>query len=103
MNHPPRTNKQNDSIHLFFDLLAKALNDGGYGVKETLRHDIDIPWTPELIKLLIWKKVQKAMFDKKSTTQLDTSEVSQVYETINKHLAETIGVSVPFPSNERNM
>ncbi len=100
MNHPPRTPKQNNSVHLYFDLLAQELNNAGYGVKKTLRHDIDIPWTPELIKLLMWKKVQEAMFSKKSTTQLDTSEISQVYEVINKHLAETVGISVPFPSIE---
>ena len=101
--HPPRTPIQNDDMHLYFDQLAEALRDCGYGVKETLRHDIDIPWTGELVKILMWKKIQLAMFGKKSTTKLDTAEVSQVYEVINKHLAETVHVSIPFPSKEELM
>jgi len=95
-----RTLKQNDAIHKYFDLLAEALSDAGFDVRKTLRHDIDIPWDGELIKKLIWKTVQETMTDKKSTSKLDTKEVSEIYEVINRHTASKFGVSVPFPSRE---
>ena len=94
-----RTIKQNKSIHLYFKLLAYELNEAGFDVMKTMSHDIAIPWNEHLIKELIWKKVQRVMTDKRSTTKLDTSEVSKVYEVINRHLAETTGVSVPFPDS----
>ena len=92
-----RTKPQNRSIHLYFKLLAYELNDAGFDVMKTLSHDIEIPWNEHLIKELIWRKVQKTMTDKRSTTKLNTKEISEIYEVINRHLASTLGVSVPFP------
>ena len=98
---PVRTLTQNAAIHKYFSMLAESLNNAGYDVHKTMRHDVAIPWTDTLIKELIWRKVQSAMFDVESTTKLDTSQVSAVYETINRHIASTFGVSVIFPSKER--
>jgi len=92
-----RTALQNRSIHMYFKLLAYELNEAGFDVMKTMRHDVPIPWNEHLIKELIWRKVQKVMTDKRSTTKLDTGEISQIYETINRLLAQTTGVSVPFP------
>ena len=97
---PVRTLTQNKAIHKYFVMLAESLNNAGLDVKKTMRHDVDIPWTPELIKELIWRGVQEAMFDIKSTTKLDTEQVSKVYETINRHTSSTMGVSVVFPSKD---
>jgi len=98
---PVRTLTQNAAIHKYFSMLAESLNNAGLDVKKTLRHDFDIPWSESLVKELIWKGVQKAMFDIDSTTKLDTAQVSQVYEVINRHIGSTHGVSVIFPSNEK--
>ena len=62
-----RTEKQNAALHLYFQKLSDMLNDSGYSVMKTLRHDAEIDWTPTLIKELMWRKIQKAMYDKKST------------------------------------
>jgi len=94
-----RTALQNRSIHMYFKLLAYELNEAGFDVMKTMSHDIEIPWNEHLVKELIWRKVQKVMTDKRSTTRLDTSEISQIYEVINKHIAQTTGVHVPFPDN----
>lgn len=93
-----RSDPQNKALHLFCRLLAGALNDAGFSVIKTMKVDAEIPWTPSLIKELIWRPVQVAMFNKKSTTSLNKMEISDVYETINRHIAERHGVSVPFPS-----
>ena len=94
-----RTISQNSACHLYFSMLADELNKKGLDVKQTLRHDFEIPWSPELVKNLIWRQVQEAMTDKHSTTKLDTDEVSKIYDTINRHLINITNgeVSVPFP------
>lgn len=98
---PVRTLTQNKAIHVYFDLLAASLNNAGYDVRKAMRHDVPIPWTRSLIKELIWRKVQKAMFDVESTTKLDTSQISEVYEVINRYTAESFCVSVAFPEKDR--
>ncbi len=94
-----RTLTQNSACHLYFSMLSEGLNNAGFDIKKTLRKDFEIPWSPELVKSLIWKQVQEAMTDKKSTTQLSTKEVGEVYEVVSRHIAQTTGVSVAFPDN----
>lgn len=92
-----RTSAQNRSIHLFCKMLSDALNNAGLDISKTMKEDAAIPWSETLVKELIWRKVQLAMFDTDSTTKLDTKQVSEVYEVVNRHLASTHGVSVSFP------
>lgn len=94
------TDQQRKALHLFCELLAQALNDAGYTVQKTLRHDVEIPWSKTLVKELLWRPVQEAMTDKHSTTELDRMEPSQIYEVLNLHLGEKLGIHVPFPSEE---
>ena len=98
---PVRTLTQNKAIHKYFSMLAESLNNAGLDVKKTMRQDIDIPWTETLVKELIWRGIQEAMFDVKSTAKLDTSQVSEIYEVINRHISSTFGVSVIFPSKDK--
>jgi len=98
---PVRTITQNKAIHKYFDMLADSLNNAGYDVRKAMRHDVPIPWTQNLIKELIWRKVQKAMFDIESTAKLDTGQISEVYEVINRYTAESFCVSVDFPEKDR--
>ena len=95
-----RTSLQNRSLHLWFQQLADALNAAGWNVQKTLRHDVEIPWNAALIKELIYRPVMTAMTGKESTTNLDTIEPSQVYEVLNLHLGEKLGVHVEWPSEE---
>ena len=95
-----RTPTQNKSLHKFFELLADSLNDAGWNVQKTLRHDVEIPWNPALVKELIWRPVQEAMTNKHSTTKLDRLEPSQIYEVLNLHLGEKLGIHVPWPCEE---
>lgn len=98
---PVRTLTQNKAIHKYFDMLADSLNNAGYDVRKAMRHDVPIPWTQSLVKELIWRKVQSAMFDVNSTAKLDTSQICEVYEVINRYTAESFCVSVAFPEKER--
>lgn len=95
-----RTTQQNKSLHLYFEFLATELNNAGYDVLKTLRHDISIDWNATLIKELIWRKVQLASYKKKSTADLTSGELQVLWETINRHIGEKFGIHVPFPSLE---
>ena len=98
-----RTLTQNNAIHKYFELLANDLNDAGLSMQKVLKPNVDIDWTPEMIKTYLWKPIQEAMFQKKSTTELTTKEVGQVYETLNRHLGSKIEIHTPFPTNEPEM
>ena len=94
-----RTNSQNKAIHKYLELLSDALNDAGFDVKQVIR--VDIPWTPEMAKELIWRPVQKLHLGKESTTQLTTTQVDKIYEIINRAIGERVRIYVPFPSKEQ--
>ena len=100
---PKRTLVQNASLHLYFRLLAEELNNAGLDMKKTLKQDADIPWSDDRIKEFLWKPIQYAQLGKKSTTELTTSEVDKVYETLNRHLGEKLGIFVKFPTNEPDL
>lgn len=93
-----RTNRQSRALHKYFELLANDLNDAGYDLKRTLRNDVEIPWTPVLVKELIFRKVMIAMYDKQSTTKLTTKELISVSDTIARHLSSKLGIGTDFPS-----
>ena len=97
----PRTEKQNRSLYLWFKQVADGLNDAGATPQQIFSKPVEQFWTPELIKEM-WKKAQKAMFNKKSTTQLfKTGEIDKIYDVFNKVLAERAEVQCPpFPNKE---
>jgi hypothetical protein len=94
-----RTNTQNRAIHLFFKLLANALNEHGeyyhyFNFKGEL---VEIPWDGEMVKTYIWKPLQKEITDKKSTAHLTTKEIDPIYSVIHKHYSQE-GIELFFPS-----
>ena len=95
-----RTNKQNNSLHLYCYLLATALNNAGLDVRKVLKPEIAIPWTTNGVKNLLWRPVQIARLEKKSTTELTTAEVNIIYNILNLHLSEKFGIHEAFPSKE---
>jgi len=98
-----RTGQQNKALHKYFATVATTLNDAGYDVVHTLRHDAEVPWNPILVKDMLWRPLQVAMVQKTSTAALDTSEIDKVYSVLNKHLGEKLAIHVPFPSDEPPM
>src|SRR3990167_702775 len=98
--YPIRTNQQNKAMHVLFKLLADELNDHGLDMRKTLKPEIDIPWTGATVKEFLWRPIQTAQLNKKSTTGLTTVEIDKVFDTINKHIGERFGLHIPFPSIE---
>ena len=79
-------------------MVANALNNAGLDIKKTLI--VDVSWSSHTVKEIMWKGIQKVLLNKTSTTKLTKSEVTKVYETLNRMLAERYGVYVEFPSKE---
>lgn len=101
--YPKRTNQQNKALHVLFQLLSNTLNEAGLDMRATLKPDINIPWSGPSVKEFLWRPVQTAQLQKKSTTELTTVEIDQVFDTINRHLGERFGLHIHFPSIEEIM
>ena len=95
-----RTMTQNRALHKYFSLLAETLNDAGLDQRKVLKPSIEIPWSPDSIKEMMWRPIQKSMVEKESTTELTTTELQAVFKVMDRHLLEKFGVDVPFPSDE---
>jgi len=95
-----RTKKQNDSLHLYFQQVADTLNDAGLDMRVVLKPDVEIPWSKESVKEHLWKPIQRIYLAKKSTTELETEDVNEVYRILDRHLAEKFGKLIDFPSVE---
>src|SRR3990167_10825815 len=92
------TKKQNDALHLYFEMIAQALNREGLDVRVVLQviaeKGVDMMWSKELVKELLWRNIQKKFTGKQSTTQLDSiGEITKIYDMLNKFLAQEFFIS----------
>lgn len=94
-----RTIIQNRALHLYFQLVADTLNDAGLDMRAVLKPEVEIPWSKDTVKNYLWRPIQEIQLRKKSTTELTTKEIDEIFETMNRHLAKH-GVHEPFPSIE---
>ena len=95
-----RTRTQNASMHLYWDLMAKNLNDGGFTVAQVLSKPLEISWTKELFGEIVWRSIQSAILGKRSTKKLERQECSQIFDEVNRAMIERTGVSAQWPSKE---
>ena len=96
-----RTHAQNNSLWLFYRLLAERLNDLGLDQRKLLKPSINIPWTEQAVHDYLWVPIQEAMTGKTSTTQLKKlGEIDQIHEVLCRELGEKHGVEyIPWPSD----
>jgi len=94
-----RTGQQNRGMHKFFSMLSETLNLAGLEMKLILKGDTQIWWTPDSVKEYLWRPIQKSMFGKESTTELDKQiEIDKIHEQLMHILGEKHGVEyIPFP------
>ena len=91
-----RTIKQNSSIHVYFEEVARELNNSGIDMRVLVKN-LQVSHTKESVKG-IWKAICEAKYGKKSTTELTSKEIDEVYDEFNRLLAEH-GIHIAFPSN----
>ncbi len=97
-----RTAQQNAALHLYFTLLAEELNGAGYNLKTVLENiRMDIPVTPVSVKENIWKPIMKQMLGKESTTEMNRTDITTIWEALNLAFGTRLGVQVDFPSQEQ--
>ena len=95
-----RTISQNAALHLYFRLVAEALNEAGLDMRAVLKPEVEIPWSPKTVKEYMWKPILKIQLQKRSTTEMTTTDIDKIYDTMNRHLGEKTGLFIPFPSAE---
>ena len=94
-----RTTAQNRSLHLYFSFIANELNELGIQYQYTgiSGKTFELRYTSDLVKEFIWRPIQVAMFKKKSTRTLTTSEMNEIIDVITNFFADR-GVVIEFPS-----
>jgi len=92
-----RSSLQNNSLHVYCRMLAKELNAAGLDMRAVIKQDIAIDWSEETVKENLWKPIQKALTKESSTSNVNTKDYVIIYETLNRHLSEKFGISVPWP------
>lgn len=95
-----RTILQNKSLHLYLNKVSELLISQGVDMRyvlEKMKTGFYFSPTMPVLKECVWKPIQKALTGKESTTKLDTKEVSEIYEHMNRFTAENFGIGVPFP------
>lgn len=93
-----RTLTQNAAMHKYFTLVSDELNNQGQTVDSVHSNPIEMEWTPMLVKDLLWRKIQLAKYPEiESTSKLQREQVSDVYETLSRFLAKTLGINIQFP------
>jgi len=96
-----RTPTQNNCIHEYCDRIAAALNNAGLErviTSPVLSEPLNVPWSKETVKSDIWHRVQTAMTGIESSRDLSTTQVSDIYDTIHRHLAQTFGLQIEWPT-----
>tara|TARA_R110002167_G_scaffold106599_6_gene273236 strand:+ start:1822 stop:2235 length:414 start_codon:yes stop_codon:yes gene_type:complete len=96
-----RSQLQNRSLHLYFTLIAYQLNDIGleFNYDGLNGQEFSLRYTPDLVKNFIWRPIQVALFDIKSTTKINTIQINEVIDVICKFFGDK-GIVIEFPSIE---
>ena len=94
-----RSNLQNRALYLFFRLISDELNNIGLTFSYTglKGSEMELRYTPDLVKSTIWKPIQKTLYNTHSTKELTTSQLNKISETIIKFFADK-GISLIFPN-----
>jgi hypothetical protein len=94
-----RTDTQHRALFKYLGDLANALNEAGVDQKMFIDHlkGWELPITKEFLHH-IWKLKQEKMFTTNSTKDLEVSQVSQVYDVVNKFVSQEFGIECAFPT-----
>lgn len=95
-----RTNRQNRALHLLMTQVAEDLNNSGLYMQMVMKHNAEIWWTPEMTKEYLLRPFIRAMYQKESTTELDTKQIGDAMNAMCDHLAKVTGRTFDIPSIE---
>lgn len=92
-----RTDSQNRALHKYCSELAVELQSAGIPL-EVFVHLIEADYTMEAVKE-VFRAFARAKFQKKSTADLTTKEIQEVYEEMSRHVSQ-FGIYMAWPSND---
>ena len=97
-----RSSLQNKALHKYFLIIVDALNELGMefqylGLKG---QTLSTRYTTTIVKNQFWRQIQIAMFDIESTKDINTKQMNEIIDVIDKFFAER-GVYVQFPDKEQ--
>lgn len=95
-----RTDLMNNCFHLWLDRLAEALNDSGQSMGDGVLIKLPIKYTKENLKEQVVRPYMKAVYGKKSTTELSITQMQAIYQELDQIIAERSSVHVEWPSEE---
>lgn len=90
-----RTSAQNRAIHKYCQMVADDMNAAGYDAQQVI--SLPIQLTGAIVKDQIFRPIMLALQEKESTTELETKDVNQVVENMQRALAQKFGITTPFP------
>ena len=94
-----RSDQQRKAIELYCKRVAEAMDEAGESVQTVFTMPVQI--TQENIKECMFKVVMHAMYpEKTSTTELDSDQVTKVYDNMQRLVADRYKINVEFPSIE---
>lgn len=102
-----RTNEQNKALHLWLHMKAQQCREAGVTAQMAFAETVELEMSDEMMKV-IWKTIQKALFNKKSTADLDKhGEIDEIYEHMNRFFAKEPfyldGIDFPHDEDKRKM
>ena len=95
-----RTWRQNNTLHLLFRRMAEALNDAGFEIPHPFKPDLEIPYSEESVKELLYKPIINMYFKVDRSTDLDTEQLSESMIILVDAVNRNTGVYVHIPTGE---
>lgn len=95
-----RTWRQNNTLHLLFRHMAQALNDAGFEIPHPFKPDLEIPYSEESVKELLYKPIITMYFKVERSTDLDTEQLSESMTILVDAVNRNTGVYVHIPTGE---
>jgi len=84
-------------------MLAAALNDAGFDVKDGELIKVPVLYTMENLKENVVHPMMHKLFPEvRSTKKLDTEQISFLYKHIDQVVSERTGVHCEFPHEEHD-
>lgn len=95
-----RTTRQNRTLHLLFRRMAEALNDAGFEIPHPFKPELEIPYSEESVKELLYRPIINLYFKKKGSSDLTTDQLSESMTILVDAVNRNTGVYVPIPTEE---
>jgi hypothetical protein len=92
-----RTIPQNNSLQKGCRNLAELFGDAGKDMRKVLKPEIEIPWTGDSVREYMFNPIAKIMFDGRTSSELSTEEIQEVWKVLIRHTGEKHGVTTPWP------